>query len=174
VTRIGHKLEKSERITFSASQAGRRKFIEELKRRSEQAGGARIVVAYEASGNGFILSDELKKAGVECHVMAPSKIERSSKQKRNKNDDRNAERLLEILRGHYLGGNKLPSVWVPDLETRDDRESVAGRQDLSEKQSKIKTQVKTLLKRHGLEKPEGMGSGWDQTISSLVGRIDRG
>src|SRR5215472_18238434 len=71
-----------------------------------------------------------------------------------------AERLLEILRGHYLGGNKLPSVWVADLETRDDREIVAGRQDLSEKQSKIKTQVKTLLKRHGLEKPEGMGSGW--------------
>ena len=73
-----------------------------------------------------------------------------------------------------LGGNKPSSMWVPDLETRDDRESVAGRQDLSEKQSKIKTQVKTLLKRHGLEKPEGMGSGWDQTISSLVGRIDRG
>jgi transposase len=160
VTRIAQNREKSERITFSASQAGRRKFIEELKRRSEQAGGAQIVVAYEASGNGFILSDELKKAGVECHVIAPSKIERSSKQKRNKNDDRDAERLLEILRGHYLGGNKLPSVWVPDLETRDDREIVAGRQDLSEKQSKIKTQVKTLLKRHGLEKPEGMGSGW--------------
>jgi transposase len=160
VTRIAHNRGKSERKTFSANQAGRRKFIEELRRRSEQAGGAKIVVAYEASGNGFILSDELKKAGMECHVVAPSKIERSSKQKRNKNDDRDAERLLEILRGHYLGGNKLPSVWVPDLQTRDDREIVAGRQDLSDKQSKIKTQVKTLLKRHGLERPEGIGTGW--------------
>jgi len=134
--------------------------IEDLKRRSEQAGGARIVVAYEASGNGFILSDELKKAGMECHVIAPTKIERSSQQKRNKNDDRDAERLLEMLRGHYLGGNKLPSVWVPDYQTRDDREVVAGRQDLSEKQSKIKTQVQMLLKRHGMEKPEGIGKGW--------------
>ena len=55
------------------------------------------MVAYEASGNGFILCDELKKAGMECHVIAPNKIERSSKQKRNKNDDRDAERLLEML-----------------------------------------------------------------------------
>jgi transposase len=51
------------------------------------------VVVYEASGNGFILCDELKKAGMESHVIAPNKIERSSKQKRNKNDDRDAERL---------------------------------------------------------------------------------
>src|SRR5215471_3389491 len=160
VTRIAHKQDKSERKTFSASRAGRRKMIEDLKWRSEQAGGAKIVVAYEASGNGFILSDELKKAGMECHVIAPTKIERSSKQKRNKNDDRDAERLLEMLRGHYLGGNKLPSVWVPDQQTRDDREIVAGRQDLSEKQSKIKTQVQMLLKRQGLERPEGIGSGW--------------
>ena len=159
VTRIAHNQDKSERKTFSASRAGRRKLIEHLKGRSDQT-GAKVVVAYEASGNGFILCDDLKKAGMECHVIAPTKIERSSKQKRNKNDDRDAERLLEMLRGHYLGGNKLPAVWIPDHQTRDDREIVAGRQDLSEKQSKIKTQVQMLLKRHGLERPEGIGSGW--------------
>jgi transposase len=78
--------------------------IEFLKTKVQQAGGARVVVAYEASGNGFILCDELRAAGFECHVLAPTKIERSVKQKRNKNDERDADRLLEILRGHYLAG----------------------------------------------------------------------
>jgi transposase len=60
-----------------------------------------VVVAYEASSHGFILCDELRAAGFLCHVLAPTKIERSIKQKRNKNDDRDAERLLDIVRGHY-------------------------------------------------------------------------
>jgi transposase len=135
--------------------------IEFLKKKAaEQVSGARVVVAYEASGNGFILSDELRAAGFECHVLAPTKIERSVKQKRNKNDERDAARLLEIVRGHYLAGNRMPSVWVPDEQTRDDREAPRTRQDLSQKATVIRTQVQMLLKRNGIEKAEGIGKGW--------------
>jgi transposase len=134
--------------------------IEYLRTESESAGGAKVVVVYEASGSGFVLCDEMKEADFDCHVLAPTKIERSAKQKRNKNDDRDADRLLDIVRSHYLAGAKLPSVWVPDLQTRDDREPVRGRQDLSQKQTAVKTQVQMLLKRHGIEKPEGIGQSW--------------
>lgn len=157
VTKIGINLEPAEKKTFSATRLGRKKFIQYLIERSA-ATGAKVVVAYEASGNGFILCDELKAAGLECHVLAPTKIERSTKQKRNKNDDRDADRLLEIMRGHYLAGNRMPAVWVPDVQTRDDRETVRTRQDLSQKQTALKTQVQMLLKRNGLEKPEGLGN----------------
>ena len=160
VMKIAVNREEAERKGFAANRAGRRKLIADLRERSGTAGGAKIVVAYEASGNGFVLWDELKQAGLECHVLAPTKIERSTKQKRNKNDDRDADHLLEILRGHYLAGNKMPSVWVPDLQTRDDREPVRGRQDVSQKLTAVKTQVQMLLKRHGLEKPEGIGQSW--------------
>lgn len=160
VTKIALNREPAEKRGFSATSAGRRRLIEHLKQRSQANGGAKVVVAYEASGNGFILSDELKAAGLDCHVLAPSKIERSTKQKRTKNDDRDADRLLEILRGHYLAGNRMPSVWVPDRETRDDRETVRMRQDLSQKTTVVKTQVQMLLKRNGMEKPEGIGKGW--------------
>src|SRR5215467_3412333 len=118
VNKIALNRETAERKTFAASRAGRRKMIEYLKARSHAAGNAKVVVAYEASGNGFILCDELKQAGLECHVLAPTKIERSTKQKRNKNDDRDADRLLEILRGHYLAGNKIPSVGPGRSRTR--------------------------------------------------------
>ena len=101
VTRIARNLEGAQKKTFSATRSGRKKFIQYLEL-SAAAAGAKVVVAYEASGNGFILCDELKAAGFECHVLAPTKIERSTKQKRNKNDDRDADRLLESLRGHYL------------------------------------------------------------------------
>jgi len=162
VNKLAHNEGPIDTKKFSAKRAGREKLIEYLKERSRCAGGAKVVVAYEASGHGFILCDELQAAGFICHVLAPTKIERSSKQKRNKNDDRDAERLLDILRGHYLAGTKIPAVWVADRQTRDDREPVRARQDLSDKQTVVKTQIQMLLKRHGLEKPEGVGKSWTQ------------
>jgi transposase len=162
VNKIALNREKAEKKNVAANRSGRRKLIEYLKKRSQSAGGAKVVVVYEASGNGFVLCDELRQAGFECHVLAPTKIERSSKQKKNKNDDRDADRLLDIARAHYLAGTKMPSVWIPDLQTRDDREPVRGRQDVSQKQTAVKTQVQMLLKRHGLEKPEGIGNSWSK------------
>lgn len=172
VVRIALNRDAGEKKRFSATRAGRQRLIAELKALRAQMGEAVVAVAYEASGSGFILNDELKAAGFDCHVLAPTKIERSSKQKRNKNDDRDADRLLEILRGHYLAGNKMPSVWVPDLETRDDREIVNIRHDVSQKKTTVKSQIQMLLKKHGLEKREGVGESWSkpyrQWLKALV------
>ena len=82
----------------------RQKMVEDLRRRAQQAGGAKIVFAYEASGSGFILHDELTAAGIECHVLAPTRIERSAKHRRRKTDERDAQRVLDILRAHLLAG----------------------------------------------------------------------
>lgn len=163
VLKIASNREPAERKTFAATGNGRQKMIAELKRRAAMAAaGATVVIGYEASGNGFILRDELTAAGFICWVLAPTKIERSSQQKRNKDDDRDADRILEILRGHYLAGNRMPSVWVPDLETRDDREPIRARQDVVEKRTAVKTQIQTLLKRHGIEKPQGLRGSWSR------------
>jgi transposase len=161
VTKVAINREKAERKVFSGNHSGRRKLIDYLKGRSASL-GAKVVVAYEASGNGFILCDELKAAGFECHVLAPTKIERSAKQKRNKNDDRDADHLLEILRGYYLAGNRMPEVWIPDLQNRDDREAVRHRLELGQRVTAVKTQIQMLLKRHGVEKPSGPVKSWSK------------
>jgi len=171
VNKIAHNDGPLESKKFGASRTGRQKLMEYLTERSRQAGGAQVVVVYEASGQGFILCDELTAAGFRCHVLAPTKIERSSKQKRNKNDDRDAARLLDVVRGHYLAGTHMPAVWIPDLQTRDDREPVRARQDLSEKQTRVKTQIQMLLKRHGMEKPEGVGTSWTKGYRHWVEAI---
>lgn len=160
VARIAVDREASQRWGFVNNHAGRARLFQEVKRRGEQAGGALIVMAYEASSCGFVLRDEAWAAGIECKVLAPTKMEKSVEQKKNKNDDRDADDALEKLRGHVLAGNRLPTVWVPDLQTRDDREFVRTRLELGEKQTQVKTQIQMLLKRHGVEKPSELKSNW--------------
>jgi transposase len=160
VARIAVEREKSERFGFVNNRAGRARLFAEVSKRAEQAGGAKVVMVYEASSCGFILSDEAKAAGQDCYVLAPTKIEKSVEQRKHKNDDRDAEDVLDKVRAHVLAGNRLPTVWVPDLQTRDDREVVRTRMELAEKQTQVKSQIQMLLKRHGVEKPTGLGVGW--------------
>ncbi|SRR5258708_24738634 len=146
--------------TFLNSRESRRKMIKGLLEHAREIGASKTVFAYEASGLGFGLYDELTEAGIICHVLAPTRIERSSKERRNKTDEKDALRILEILRGHYLAGNRLPDVWIPPVETRDDRELVRCRLDVQDKITCVKTQIRTLLKRNGIEKLDSLGGSW--------------
>jgi transposase len=119
-----------------------------------------MVMAYEASACGFVLRDEAEAMKIACWVLAPTKMEKSVEQKKQKNDDRDADDIVEKLRGHVLAGNRLPTVWVPDRQTRDDRELIRTRLELADKQTQVKSQIQMLLKRHGLEKPSGCKAGW--------------
>lgn len=129
---------------------GRERMIRWLRDRADQEGAERIVFAYEASGQGFGLYDQLSEAGIVCHVLAPTRLTRSVKQRRAKTDAKDAEGILELRRGHVLAGNGLPTVWVPDGQTSDDREVVRSRVDVAGKLSGVKTQIRTLLKRNGV------------------------
>ena len=150
----------AETVSVRNTPAGRQRLIAELQARAKAAGGAKIILAYEASGQGFGWYDELIAAGIECHVLAPTKMARSVQQERNKTDEKDAEQILQLLRGHVLAGNPLPTVWVPDPQTRDDREGVRCRLDAAEKLTAVKTQVQSLLKRSHQARPAGLGQGW--------------
>lgn len=171
--RVGRGRGAGETMAVRNSRAGRAKLIERLGGLAREAGGARIVFAYEASGQGFGLYDELTEAGIECHVLAPTKIARSSQQAKLKTDEKDAEQILELLRGHELAGNRLPSVWIPDARTRDDRELVRTRLDVAEKAAGLKTQVRCLLKRCRLDRPESVGSGWTRGFEAWLKALVR-
>jgi transposase len=89
--------------TVSNCAEGRAAMIADLQRRGAEK-KARVIFAYEASALGFGLYDELTAAGLECVVLAPSKMARSVKQRRSKTDEKDALLILELLRGHYLAG----------------------------------------------------------------------
>jgi transposase len=151
---------KPQKRIYENTPSGRRALLAEARRHAKACGGARVVFAYEASGQGFGLYDEIRDAGLECFVLAPTKISRSPQHRKSKTDEKDAERILEILRGYILAGNDLPEVWVPDPHTREDREVVRARLDVAEKLSTLKAQVQTLLKRNGLRRPSRLGDGW--------------
>ena len=166
--KIAEERAKPETRSVKNTAAGRAKMIKDLNKRAEAAGGARVLFAYEASGQGFGLYDELTDAGIECHVLAPTKIARSQRQKSQKTDEKDAQQLLELLRGHVLAGNELPTVWVPDAVTRDDRELVRMRLDVTEKITALKAQIQSLLKRNRIARPQKLGKGWTRKFRSWL------
>jgi transposase len=85
-----------------------------------------------------------------------------------KTDEKDAQQLLELLRAHVLAGNELPTVWIPDPTTRDDRELVRMRLDVAEKMTMIKSQIQSLLKRNHIRRDEGAGKGWTRLFRSWL------
>ena len=141
--------------TFANRQKVWPKLVAFLRQEARRGRARRIVFAYEASGVGFTLHDFLRGAGVECYVLAPTQMKRAPQDRRDKTDDKDAMKVLDEVRAHVLAGSKLPAVWVPDAETRDAREVVRARVDIGLKVTRVKVQVQTLLKRHGMERAAG-------------------
>ncbi len=160
--------------TFANDRPGRRVIVAWLHRLQTEERADRVLFAYEASSQGFGLYDELREAGVECYVLAPTRIARSPKHARGKNDGRDAQYLLELLRAHVLAGNALPAVWVPDLQTRDDRELVRMRVDVTDKLTATKNQIKNVLKRNKVHRPTKAGKGWTRQYVSWLKSLAEG
>jgi len=154
--------------SFGSDREGRQKMTEHLKRCAKEVGGAEIVFGYEASGQGFGLYDDLKEAGIRCLVLAPTNLPRSPKSERDKTDEKDAQRVLDEIRAHVLAGKELSSVWVPDPQTRDDREVVRSRLDAAEKLSAIRIQIQSLLKRNDLRRPRGVSAPWTKPFRAWL------
>jgi transposase len=148
--------------TFRNTASDRNTMVGYVERLAREAGAERIVHVYEASSQGFGLHDQLVDAGWESYILAPSKISRSPKQQKDKTDEKDARDLLAVLRGHILGGNDLPAIWIPDVGTRDDRELVRRRLDLQDTATQARNQIQSLLKRYSFAKPEVAGENWTQ------------
>ena len=177
VAQVGVDREAAEVRRWDNTPEGRRQMWEHLRRMQRRHGASRVVLAYEASCQGFGLCDEAFDEGFECHVLAPTRIASSSKARKQKSDEKDALRLLELLRGHVLAGNDLPRVWVPDPQTRQDREVVRMRLEVRQKLTAVKAQIQTLLKRHQVRRPSGSGRGWTNRfvawLRGLCGRAGR-
>ena len=154
--------------SFSNDEEGRQRMIRMFAGIRTRLGASRVLFAYEASCQGFGLYDRLTDAGFECAVLAPTRMVRSVKERSNKDDGRDAMRILDLLRAHVLAGCQLPAVWVPDRLTRDDRELVRARLDLSDKLVALKNQVRTLLKRNEVQTAGRAGGGLDEGLPGVA------
>jgi transposase len=91
----------------------------------------------------------------------------TARSRKTKTDDNDAELLLDEVRGFVLAGRALPAVWIPDLQTRDDRELIRHRLQLAEQRTRIKNQIRNLAKRWKLALPEWFTASGDWSKRSL-------
>jgi len=166
--------EQPQRRSHANTPDGRAKMIQWLKQRAESTGAVRIVFAYEACHLGFGLHDELTDHGIECHVFAPTLMSKSQKQRKNKTDEKDAKRVLGYLRSHLLAGEPLPSIWIPDHATRDDRQLVRLRLEVAHQASAFKTRIRCHLKLNGVEKPKRVGKGWTDAYREWLKQLSQG
>jgi len=161
------------RCRFRSERRWRKGLVRWLQHEAERVGAREVVFAYEASSAGFILYDDLIAAGVKCHVVAPTKLDRSPHHRRRKSDANDARVILDVLRAAYLAGAQLPGVWVPDRMTREAREVVRGRLRTAQKVAATKNEITSLLKRFGVERPRGVGCPWTKSFRQWVeGLVD--
>jgi len=147
-----------QQASFSNDALGRQLLIQRLRKVADQHGVQRIVLAYEASGQGYGFSDYLHDQGIECYVLSPTHLPKTPKSAKQKTDAKDAQMLLEQVRGFVLAGNPLPVVWTPPQRLRDDRELVRARVDASDDTTRIKLQILSLLKRYDIRKPSWYSS----------------
>lgn len=150
--------------TFKNDATDRRRMIERLKSLAKKQGANRIVFAYEASGLGYGLADQCHDARIECHVLSPTHLPKTRKAAKAKTDAKDAQMLLEQLRGYVLAGNKLPVVWTPPQRLREDRELVRARIDLADETTRIKNKLLSTIKRYGVVRPSWYAPRWTKRI----------
>lgn len=106
------------------------------------AQGFELKCVYEAGGCGYFLYRYLTHNGINCSVVAPSKIPRKSGD-RLKNDKRDC---LNLARLHRAG--ELTSVYVPNEEDEALRDLVRARSDAQNAHKKAKQQLGAFLLRY--------------------------
>jgi len=159
---------KPESMKVTNDSKGWTRLTERLKTWDAQA-------VYEASSCGFEVYDEMTARGWSVVVVAPSLMSKSSKEKKNKTDLKDAVELRSRLVAHRVAGASLPTVWVPPVQVREDRELVRRRLGLGEKAAGVKAEILSLLQIHKVRSVEGtawtkahMGELW-----ALCGQTSR-
>lgn len=107
------------------------------------ADGGELHVAYEAGPTGFVVQRRLEQLGIECVVVAPSKMPREQGS-RQKTDRRDAQMLARLHRAGELTG-----VYVPDEADEAVRDLTRARADAVHDLRRAKQRLKSFLLRHG-------------------------
>ena len=120
-----------------------------LEKALKKLGGeqVRLHVVYEAGPTGYGIYRRLKQLGLECLVVAPSRIPQANGA-RQKNDRRDATMLARL---HRAG--ELTAIHVPNEVDEAIRDLTRARADAVHDLTRAKQRLKSFLLRQGLHYP---------------------
>lgn len=107
-----------------------------------------IIIAYEAGFCGFWIQREFTKLGAKAIVVNPADIPTTDKDSKQKTDRRDSYKIAEALRGGML-----KPIYIPTVKEEEEQSLLRRRIDLVQKQTRIKSQIKSFIKKHGIQLP---------------------
>jgi transposase len=106
----------------------------------------------EASGQSRWFERLLAELGYELWIGDPAKI-RAAEVRRQKNDRRDAEHLLQLLLE-----DRFPRLWIPNWEERDLRQLVLHRHRLVGLRTRVKNQLQAMALSEGMQRKKRLWS----------------
>jgi transposase len=118
--------------------------------------GAAVKVVYEAGFCGFGIQRSLSELGIECIVVNAADVPSSDKERKRKDDKRDARKL-----SRELSQGDLEGIYIPDIEMEQARTLVRGRYRLVQDQTRCKNRIRHMLMFSGV-KLEVASERWSQ------------
>src|SRR6266496_2650400 len=108
--------------------------------------GAEVKVVYEAGFCGFGIQRSLADMGIECIVVNAADIPSSDKERKRKDDKRDARKL-----SRELSEGNIETIYIPDIEMEQARTLVRERYRLVQDQTRCKNRIKHMLMFSGIK-----------------------
>ncbi len=124
--------------------------------------GATLKVVYEAGFCGFEIQRSLTASGVDCIVVNAADVPSSDKDRKRKDDKRDARKLsVELSKGNLHG------IYIPEKQMQAARSLVRQRHRLVEDQTRCVNRIKHLLMNNGIK----TGEKTDRMSLKLIRKI---
>jgi len=133
---------------------------------SRYPGGSYSAV-YEAGFCGFRAARDLNQLGIKCMVTHAADVPSSQKERLNRNDKSDANRL-----GRSLSNNELNPVYIPEKKAEEYRYLNRCRLRMIKDQTRIKNRIKSSLHYFGVQIPiDFEGRRWSGAFISWLSAI---
>lgn len=129
-----------------------------------------IKAAYEAGCFGYAIQRELESLGINTIVVNPADIPQSDKNRRNKTDKADSRSIAYCLRSKMIKG-----IYIPTEAQEDARALMRHRAGLTTKMTRIKNQIKALLKLKSISYKEEFPkaqSHWSKKFISWLEKLE--
>jgi transposase len=128
--------------------------------------GAALKVVYEAGFCGFEIQRSLTGLGIDCIIVNPADVPSSDKDRKRKDDKRDARKLsMELAKGNLKG------IYIPDKQMQDARTLVRQRHRLVQDQTRCANRIKHLLLSNGINTGE-KSERWSLRFINKLQQLD--
>lgn len=125
--------------------------------------------SYEAGFCGYSVHRELEKEGIKNIIVNPADIPTTDKERKQKNDARDSNKIARSLQG-----GDLEAIYIPSVETQELRSVVRYRKSIVNDISRNKSRIKSFLYLHGFKIPAELDSAsrhWSSNFTKWLESI---